>query len=117
MSVQELAAKTAAEIRRRGWTTGTMADFTGGKTAVDCPVCLVGGISSAVFENPTMIGCDDDLDDLAGHDVVELIDTINSRTHHPTPSGGAISRVTSWNDTVAGSAEAVLALLDSIATS
>lgn len=42
MSVQELAAKTAAEIRRRGWHQGSLGsdDYD----PQNCRVCILGGI-------------------------------------------------------------------------
>lgn len=113
---RELAGKTAAEIRRRGWVQATMTDYTYTSSTADCRVCLVGGIAAAVTGNP------EDGDEFADGWKVpptaarELADEILMRVDdYDRDFAGALHRVISWNDRGDRKVEEVLAVLDSIA--
>ena len=121
LTVREQAALTAAEIRRRGWVKGCMADLgvdDFDKSArpkpgalANCKVCLVGGAAAALEGNPRR---GDEWWQLLVHP--ELLEEVADRVapewreHSPSP----ITYVTSWNDRQE-SADVVLALLDDIA--
>lgn len=52
LDVKDLAAKTAAEIRRRNWIQGDLADvapegWEWHEFVDQCGVCLIGGIAAA----------------------------------------------------------------------
>jgi hypothetical protein len=118
MTVQELAAKTAAEIRRRGWYQGEIVDWSGlqGENAErqdsvreylkNCKVCLLGGMGAAIDGNP--LSGDYGMAHLPP-DAQELSRLIGGRTGH---APGSIAH---WNDATGRTVDEVLALLDSIA--
>lgn len=133
--VRELAAKTAAEIRRRGWGQGTMADDDAWYEALgddiyededneifrrppeewfnDCKVCLIGGVAAAAVGDPRKGW---ELVDRFGPAPIPpaadaLINLLARRTGTHSAPG-----VYHWNDADDRTEDEVLHLLDSIAT-
>jgi hypothetical protein len=113
--VRELAAKTAADLRRRGRTTGTLAETIAPFNLDDCRVCPLGGIAAAAYGDPfrgyTMAGV-----------ALRLAEIVADRVNPGRLPGGyhLAKAIWEWNDGIENednppTDDDVLAVFDQIA--
>lgn len=104
MTTQELAAKTAQEIRTRGWTRYNHVNSEG-------KVCLIAGMNCAAGKSPYFTGTTPEMDVLLNALAVH----VNFSPKH-VPYDMSRSTMFWWNDRPDRTVEQVLALLDKVAS-
>lgn len=126
MNVKELAAKSAEELRTRGWTTGRMVDDNG------C-VCATGAVAAAATGDPqafesgrgNWVITDDTARELLLTLANQVIDNVYlGSTYRDSlakrlaarDDEGILSVVTRWNDRIGKRQEDVLEAFDRIAS-
>jgi hypothetical protein len=113
MNLAELYIKAAAIIRTNGHSKGWFylpPETTLDLPPVDCPVCVAGALSIALYGHPTP-PARNELDDLEVA-AARLLDSLDIAVH---PDDIAVLRLATWNDASEQTADDVIAALESAA--